>query len=144
MIDYDLKQIRAMAFDVDGVLSTNNVYLFDQSQPCRTANIKDGYALQHAAKCGLHLAIITGGRSESVRQRYEALGIPHVFMGVSVKITTYTQWLDSLGLQPHEVLYGRRHPRLRSDAPMWPSMLSGRCSLRNTRHFALHQSTEWW
>ncbi len=105
MIDYDLKQIRAMAFDVDGVLSTNNVYLFDQSQPCRTANIKDGYALQHAAKCGLHLAIITGGRSESVRQRYEALGIPHVFMGVSVKITTYTQWLDSLGLQPHEVLY---------------------------------------
>jgi 3-deoxy-D-manno-octulosonate 8-phosphate phosphatase (KDO 8-P phosphatase) len=28
MINYDLKKIKALAFDVDGVLSANNVLLF--------------------------------------------------------------------------------------------------------------------
>jgi len=73
MINYDLTKIKALAFDVDGVLSTNNVYLSDDGdgQPQRTANIKDGYAMQLAVKCGLKLAIITGGRSAAVKKRYE-------------------------------------------------------------------------
>lgn len=113
MINYDLTKIKAMAFDVDGVLSTNNVYLLaEQSQPARTANIKDGYAMQLAVKRGLNLAIITGGRSESVRTRYVGLGLQNVFMGVSVKIDCFKRWLDESGLQPDEVLYmeiGRAH-----------------------------------
>ncbi|EHG24368.1 hypothetical protein HMPREF9332_00205 [Alloprevotella rava F0323] len=106
MIDYDLKKIRALAFDVDGVLSTNNVYLFsDDGQPVRTANIKDGYALQLAVKRGLQIAIITGGRSPLVRQRYERLGLQNIFDGVSVKIECFHQWCESAGLQSEEVLY---------------------------------------
>ena len=58
MINYDLTKIRALIFDVDGVLSDSNVLLMG-GQPVRTANIKDGYALQHAAKTDLKLAIIT-------------------------------------------------------------------------------------
>ena len=95
-----------MAFDVDGVLSTNNVYLLSElGQPARTANIKDGYAMQLAVKRGLNLAIITGGRSEAVRTRYVGLGLQNVFMGVSVKIDCFKRWLDESGLQPDEVLY---------------------------------------
>lgn len=106
MIDYDLKKIQALAFDVDGVLSTNNVYLFsDDGQPIRTANIKDGYALQLAVKCGLQVAIITGGRSPLVRQRYERLGLQNIFDGVSVKIECFHHWCELVGLQPEEVLY---------------------------------------
>ncbi len=105
MINYDLKQIRALAFDVDGVLSSNLVSLLEDAQPCRTANIKDGYALQLAVKSGLELAIITGGKSEAVRKRYEGLGIRNVYMGVSVKIRQYEEWTSLLGLQPHEVIY---------------------------------------
>ena len=106
MINYDLTKIKAMAFDVDGVLSTNNVYLLSElGQPARTANIKDGYAMQLAVKRGLNLAIITGGRSEAVRTRYVGLGLQNVFMGVSVKIDCFKRWLDESGLQPDEVLY---------------------------------------
>lgn len=106
MIDYDLTRIRALAFDVDGVLSANQVLLLgDDRQPCRTANIKDGYALQLAVKCGLDVAIITGGRSEAVRQRYVGLGVRNVFMGVSVKIHCFRDWLEEDGLRPEEVLY---------------------------------------
>lgn len=106
MINYDLKKIKALAFDVDGVLSTNNVVLFDgNGQPCRTANIKDGYALQLAVKCGFQVAIITGGRSEAVHTRYKNLGIQDVFMGAAVKITCLEGWMCMYGLQPEEVLY---------------------------------------
>lgn len=106
MINFDLKKIKALAFDVDGVLSANHVVLFEEGgQPCRTANIKDGYALQLAVKQGLDIAIITGGKSEAVRQRYVGLGIQNVFMGVSVKITCFDQWLEESGLKAEEVLY---------------------------------------
>lgn len=105
MINYDLKKIRAMAFDVDGVLSANVVFLSDGSQPHRTANIKDGYALQLAVKCGMEMAIITGGKSEAVRLRYEGLGIQEVYSGVSIKIRKFEEWLCAKGLKPEEVIY---------------------------------------
>ena len=105
MINYDLKKIRALAFDVDGVLSTNNVMLFEGGQPCRTANIKDGYALQLAVKCGLEIAIITGGKSQAVLTRYQGLGIKHIFLGTSVKISKYEEWLSDNHLSHEEVLY---------------------------------------
>ena len=51
----------------------------------RTVNIKDGCALQLAVKCGLHVAIITGGNTEAVRKRYEGLGIKDVYLAAAVK-----------------------------------------------------------
>ena len=106
-IDVYKRQIKALAFDVDGVLSTNNVYLSDDGdgQPQRTANIKDGYAMQLAVKCGLKLAIITGGRSAAVKKRYENLGVQNVFAGISVKIACFQHWLETENLKPEEVLY---------------------------------------
>ena len=62
MINYDLKKIKALVFDVDGVLSAETIYLHPNGEPMRTVNIKDGYALQLAVKCGLHVAIITASR----------------------------------------------------------------------------------
>ncbi len=104
MIPYDLTKIRAMAFDVDGVLSSPLVMLIGE-QPTRTANIKDGYALQLAVKRGFKMAIITGGRCENVRKRYEGLGIKDVFMGQGVKITVLKEWMERHELKPEEVLY---------------------------------------
>ena len=104
MINYDLSKIRALIFDVDGVLSESNVLLLG-GQPVRTANTKDGYALQHAVKMGLHLAIITGGKNETIKERYMGLGITDIFMGVSVKINVFDDYLLANELKPDEVLY---------------------------------------
>ena len=104
MINYDLSKIRALIFDVDGVLSESNVLLLG-GQPVRTANTKDGYALQHAVKMGLQLAIITGGKNETIKERYMGLGISDIFMGVSVKIDVFDDYLLANGLKADEVLY---------------------------------------
>jgi len=105
VINYDLKKIRALFFDVDGVLSTETIEMHPNGEPMRTVNIKDGYALQHAVKCGLIIAIITGGKTENMRIRYEGLGIKDVFLGVSVKIKKYNELKEAYGLKDEEILY---------------------------------------
>ncbi len=105
MINYDLKKIKALAFDVDGVLSAETITQHPNGDPMRTVNIKDGYALQLAVKMGLHVAIITGGRVEAVRVRYEGLGIPDVHLCCAVKIHTYNAFRDKYGLLDEEILY---------------------------------------
>lgn len=105
MINYDLREIKAIAFDVDGVLSRQTIALGHDGQPMRTVNIRDGYAIQLAVKMGLKMAIITGGKTEEVRLRYENLGVTDVFMSVAVKIDVYRAWLRSRGLQNKEVIF---------------------------------------
>ncbi|NCC09271.1 MAG: HAD-IIIA family hydrolase [Bacteroidia bacterium] len=104
-INYNLSAIKALAFDVDGVLSADVLPLHPSGEPMRTVNIKDGYALQLAVKRGLHIAIITGGRTEAVRQRFAGLGISDLYMGSSVKIHDYSDFRDKHGLEDHEILY---------------------------------------
>jgi len=105
MIDYDLKKIKAIVFDVDGVLSAETITLHPCGEPMRTVNIKDGYAIQLAQKKGLCIAIMTGGNTDSVRKRYEGLGVVDVFMGCAVKIETYNAFTAKYGLRDDEVLY---------------------------------------
>ncbi len=105
MIDYDLTKIRAIFFDVDGVLSCETIPQHPNGDPMRTVNIKDGYAMQHAVKCGLILAIITGGRTEAVRVRYEGLGLKDVILGAAVKIKTYNDLKEKYGLKDEEIIY---------------------------------------
>ena len=104
-INYDLKKIKALVFDVDGVLSANVIPMSSDGEPMRTVNIKDGYALHLACKQGLLLGIITGGRSEAVRKRFMALGIPSedIYMASSVKIHDYHDFRDRYGLRDEEI-----------------------------------------
>ena len=104
-INYDLSRIKALAFDVDGVLSSTTVPLHPSGEPMRTVNIKDGYAIQLAVKKGLHIAIITGGRTEAVRIRFAALGVKDLYMGSAVKIHDYRNFRDKYGLSDDEILY---------------------------------------
>ena len=105
MINYDLKRIKAIIFDVDGVLSAETITLHPNGEPMRTVNIKDGYAIQLAMKLGLRIVILTGGTTESVRLRYERLGVEDVYMGCAVKLKTYEDFLARYGLSDQEVMY---------------------------------------
>ena len=73
--------------------------------PIRTVNIKDGYAMQLAVKCGLRLAIITGAKVESIRKRYEGLGLTDIYIACSRKIQTYEEYKQKYGLTDEEIMY---------------------------------------
>lgn len=105
MINYDLRLIRAIIFDVDGVLSAETITLSAEGEPLRTVNIKDGYAIQLAMKMGLRVVILTGGKTEAVRLRYERLGVEDIYMGCAVKVKTYDEFLEKYQLDDAEVMY---------------------------------------
>ncbi len=105
MINYDLKKIRALVFDVDGVLSRETISMYPSGEPMRTVNIKDGYALQLAVKAGFHVAIITGARTEAVKVRYKGLGITDVYVGASVKRDCFEELMAMYELAPEEIMY---------------------------------------
>ena len=105
MINYDLTKIKALCFDMDGVLSAETIPMGCDGIPLRTVNIKDGYALQLAVKMGLHVAIITGAKVEAVRRRCEDLGVTDVYLGSSVKMQNYEAFRQKYNLSHEEILY---------------------------------------
>ena len=105
MINYKLKKIKAIVFDVDGVLSLNTIAMDSEGVPVRTMNIKDGYAIQLAVKLGLKIALMTGGRNEEIRKRYAYLGVQDVFLNCKVKLNTWDTYLKENNLQPEEIIY---------------------------------------
>ena len=104
-INYDLTKIKAFVFDVDGVLSTEVIPLASDGAPMRTVNIKDGYALNFAVKCGYGIAIITGGNTDAVRVRFSNLGVKHIYMKSFVKMVDFEDYLQQTGFRLDEILY---------------------------------------
>ncbi len=102
---FDLSKIRGIAYDVDGVLSPQTIPLGPDGMPARMVNIRDGYAMQLAAKRGLKQAIITGGDSVAVAQRFNGLGIKDVFLKASMKRPVLEAWMQAEGLEPGEVAF---------------------------------------
>lgn len=105
MINYDLRKIKAVIFDIDGVLSASTVFMNNNGQPIRTINIKDGYAIQLAQKMGIRIAIMTGGRNEDIKLRYEYLGVEDIYLKCSIKIKTYEEFIAKYGLDDSEIIY---------------------------------------
>ena len=122
MIDYDLSKIRAIVFDVDGVLSQSTIPMDVDGEPMRTVNIKDGYAIQLAQKSGIRIAIITGGNSKAIEQRYRRLGVEDIYMKCAVKITTWEAFLEKYGYDNDEVIY------MGDDIPDYEIMKQSACA----------------
>lgn len=104
-IDYDLRRIRGVVFDIDGVLSPSTIPLAPSGEPMRMVNIKDGYAIQLAVKHGLHIAILSGAKTQAIDVRFRGLGVTDVFLGAAVKLPVLQQWMRDRGLSPEEVAY---------------------------------------
>lgn len=105
MINYDLSKITTVIFDVDGVLSANTIPMDLNGNPVRTMNVKDGYAIQLAAKQGIRLAIITGGKCDSIQYRYGKLGVKDIYMSAGVKIEVYRKYCEENNLKNEEVMF---------------------------------------
>ncbi|MGQ8338862.1 KdsC family phosphatase [Sunxiuqinia sp. A32] len=100
-----LEKIKAMVFDVDGVLSSDTSPLNADGDPIRTANVKDGYAIRNALNMNFHIGIITGGAIDRIRLRYEKIGVPHIYMGVRDKVKCLNDFMDKTGVKAEEILF---------------------------------------
>ncbi|MFM2286097.1 MAG: hypothetical protein RLZZ543_1594 [Bacteroidota bacterium] len=100
-----LLAIKALLFDIDGVLTDGSVTLMPDGTQVRHLNIKDCYALQLAVKKGFLVGIISGGKSEMLRERLASFGIEHIYMGVARKTERFDDLLIECELSESDCLY---------------------------------------
>jgi 3-deoxy-D-manno-octulosonate 8-phosphate phosphatase (KDO 8-P phosphatase) len=101
----DLKRIKALLFDVDGVLSSDTSPVDVNGDPMRTANVKDGFAIRLALDAGFTVGVITGGAQESVRLRHKKLGITYYYDNVRDKVEALQDFINKTGITAQEILF---------------------------------------
>ncbi len=109
MSNYKIKlsNIKAFAFDVDGVFTDGTVLATETGDLLRSHNAKDGYAVKMAIIQGFPVAIITGGASESIVKRFELIGIERkdIYLKSHYKIPDFLDFCSRNDLKPEEVLF---------------------------------------
>lgn len=120
-----LRNIKAFAFDVDGVFTDGGILADLNGELYRTFDAKDAFGVRMAAMQGYHLAVITGGRSESIRRRFRTCGIEieDIYLGSRAKIEDFRDFCTRHGLRPDEVMY------FGDDVPDIPVMVACGCGV---------------
>lgn len=104
-INYDLKKIKAVILDIDGVISPECVQIGQDGNPLRHVNVKDGYAIQLASKHGIMVFILSGGYCRAMETRLKLLGVSEVIMHAAVKEEHFKRILEEYGLDAQNVVY---------------------------------------
>lgn len=86
-----LRKIQLVIFDVDGVLTDNTVLMGNDRTEFKRFNIADGLGTYMAIKHGLHIAFLSGRKSEATLARAKELGVSDV-------IQTHVNKLDSYAI----------------------------------------------
>jgi 3-deoxy-D-manno-octulosonate 8-phosphate phosphatase (KDO 8-P phosphatase) len=98
-------EIDTFVFDVDGVLTDGSVLLLDNGLQSRKMNVKDGLALQMAAKNGYRVIILSGGASQPVIHRLQYLGLSEIHLGLKDKLKFLEAYVEQNNLKWNQVLY---------------------------------------
>ena len=100
-----LEQVKLLVFDLDGVMTNGKILVMPNGEWIREMDIKDGYALQHAVKSGLNVAVITGSSSSPVKERLSKLGIELFFENAPQKSLVINRLLDELNIDKAFALF---------------------------------------
>lgn len=101
------EDIKAFAFDVDGVFTDGLVLAMPDGDLLRQFNSKDCFGVRTAVDNGFPCAIITGGVSQSLLHRAHSLGIgdEHLYMLSKDKAEDFLHFCNRIGLDPSQVAF---------------------------------------
>lgn len=101
------ENIRAFAFDIDGVFTDGSIMAMPDGDLLRTFNTKDCFAVRMAVDAGYPVAIITGGCSNSLIHRAHSLGVRQedLYQMSKDKEADFLLFCEKLGLKPENVAY---------------------------------------
>lgn len=98
-------QIRTFVFDMDGVLTQGKLLVMGNDAWYREMNVKDGYALQLAIRCGYKIFVISGSNAPEAGERLNRLGISGVFFNVKDKRAFLIQYFSENAIDVSTALY---------------------------------------
>ena len=103
----DFSKIKAITFDVDGVITDGGLLCFDDGNFLRVFDAKDSFGLRMAQMNGIKLDVITGGTSPSITQRFRKCGVEleNIYLHSRDKILDFNDFCNKYGFAPEEVSY---------------------------------------
>nr|WP_206370605.1 HAD hydrolase family protein [Solimonas marina] len=96
------RDIRCLFLDIDGVLTDGKLYLGPNGEETKTNYVRDGLGIKMMLKAGLHVAVISGRPSETMRQRLSWLGVQHIALDTEDKLPAYLRICDELRLNDQQ------------------------------------------
>lgn len=94
--------VRALFFDVDGVLTDGRLYIDERGRELKVFDTKDGHGIKMAIAAGLKVAWISGRTSGATLLRARELGVRAVKQGVKEKGAAAREYLSRWKLEPEE------------------------------------------
>ncbi len=100
-----LTRVRDFVFDIDGVFTDGGLVPLADGDFLRTYYARDGYAVTYAISEGYRIYIITGGRGETLRRRFEMLKVTGLHLNVADKCAVLRELADAEGLDLASTVY---------------------------------------
>lgn len=102
-----LKKIKAIAFDVDGVMTDGGILAMPDGDLLRIFDAKDCFAVRMAKMNGLVTCVITGAASESIMKRFTYCGVDaeDVYLHSRIKMEQFDDLCKRHNLSYDEVMY---------------------------------------
>jgi len=100
-----MQRIKLFAFDVDGVLTDNTVWIGRGKTEMKRFNIADGMAVYIARRAGIPTAFISGRHSLATLTRAKELGITDNYQEKGPKRIPFEKLLKKYKLKPEEVAF---------------------------------------
>ncbi len=101
----NFRQIKAFVFDLDGVLSNQHLFIFENGKIIRQLHEKDLFALRLAVQQGYEVAIITGASLDGLIETFKAIGITNLYEKSADKKSDYDDFIYTYDLDHEQVLY---------------------------------------
>ena len=99
------QDIKAIFFDVDGVLTDGKIIYDNAGNETKQFNVKDGYIISHLKKAGIIVGIITGRDSKVVSNRAAELKLDFCHQGIVDKLAVFEKLLEFHKLKKKQVAY---------------------------------------
>lgn len=99
------KNIKAIIFDVDGVLTDGKITYDNNGLEFKSFNVKDGQIIKHLKNCKILTGVITGRDSKVVRNRCNELKIDFHHHGIGDKFNVFFKEMARRKIGADQVAY---------------------------------------
>lgn len=99
------KNIKAILFDVDGVLTDGGIIYDNSEVEYKRYNVKDGQIISYLKKYGFIVGAITGRESNVVKNRCEELKLDFHKHGIKDKLEEYKKFKKLYNLKDENIAY---------------------------------------
>lgn len=98
-------RVRAVIFDVDGVLTDGALWLDEQGAEYKRFHVRDGHGIKLLGYNGFRIAVISGRGGPSTERRLRDLGVEHILLHQPRKLEPYTTLRAGWNLPGEQIAY---------------------------------------